>query len=369
ILNPSGFTVAALQERINQSKKPSSFEIAGITLSLRADVQEVRHEARNVIGLLRGTDPTLGREAVVVGAHFDHLGFGGEGSGSLQPDTIAIHFGADDNASGTAGVLELARVFSLQRESLKRSILFIAFSAEELGLLGSAHYVGNPSWPLVHTVAMINMDMIGRLREGKLIVYGTGTSPGFEGLLRRHDPDSTFNLKLNPDGFGPSDHSSFYSKMIPVFHFFTDLHGEYHRPTDTWDRIHIEGMERILRYVGRIAYELASESTRPAYARVEMARQPGPVSGQGVRSYTGTIPDFGEQSGGMKLAGVRDGSPAAKAGLQAGDIIIRFGKVEIANLYDYTFALTEYRPGDEVEVVLRRGTETLTRTLVLERRN
>ncbi|HLF20337.1 MAG TPA: M28 family peptidase [Bacteroidota bacterium] len=358
-----------IQKEINQTKSPKSFLVKGVSLSIEADVQETRELTENVVGFLEGNDVRLKEEVLVIGAHYDHLGYGGEGSGSLKPDTVAIHNGADDNASGTAGLLELAQFFASKRNELKRSILFIAFSGEELGLLGSAYYIKNPTIPTERMIAMVNMDEIGRLKDRKLIVYGMGTSPGFESLVNKYNKDSTFVLKLQKDGFGPSDHSSFYAKKIPVFHFFTDIHPDYHRPSDDYDKINAEGAKQILDFIATITLDLMAAENRPLYAQVEAPRQPAGGGREGMRTYTGTIPDFGEQVEGMKLAGVREGSPAAKAGLQGGDIIVKFGKVDIKNLYDYTYALGEYKPGDEVDVIAMRGKEKLNFRVKLERRN
>ncbi|MBI4428946.1 MAG: M28 family peptidase [Ignavibacteriales bacterium] len=362
-------SLSDLQKEINQKKTPGSFVVKGASLSLEADVLETREVTENVVGFLEGNDAKLKEEVLVIGAHYDHLGYGGEGSGSLKPDTVAIHNGADDNASGTAGLLELAQFFASKKNDLKRSMLFIAFSGEELGLLGSAYYMKNPTMPIERMIAMVNMDEIGRLKDRKLIVYGMGTSPGFESLVTKYNKDSTFDLNLQKDGFGPSDHSSFYAKKIPVFHFFTDIHPDYHRPSDDYDKINSQGAKQILDLIANISTELLSAEARPLYAQVEAPRQPAGGGRDGMRTYTGTIPDFGEQAEGMKLAGVREGSPAAKAGLQAGDIIVKFGKVDIKNLYDYTYALGEYKPGDEVDVVVIRGKEKLSMKVKLERRN
>lgn len=357
LLGDTGKSLNTLEDAIQTTLKPVSFECQGVTLSLETDLREIRGMSVNVAGLLPGSDNELKEEVVVVGAHYDHLGYGGPGSGSLKPDTRAIHNGADDNASGTAGLIELAEYLASMRASLKRSVLFLAFSGEERGLLGSAAYVEHPTIPLDRIVTMVNMDMIGRLRNGKLIVYGAGTSPGFAELLTRTTPRG-IDMKPVPDGFGPSDQSSFYAKNIPVLHFFTDLHEDYHKPSDDWDKIEYEGMETVLGMVAAVTMELASSQERPAYASVAAPRRSG--EGRGIRSYTGTIPDFGEQVEGMKISGVTDGSPAAVAGLQGGDIIVKFGAIEIKNLYDYTFALGEYKPGNVVDVVVNRGGEKKT---------
>jgi len=367
ILASAGETVKDLQKKLNESKQSHSFRLKEVTVGAKISLKEVRQTTMNVVGLLEGEDESLKNQIMVFGAHYDHLGMGGEGSGSLRPDTSAVHHGADDNASGTAGVLELAQAFASNKNLLKRSMLFIAFTGEELGVLGSAYYVNHPIFPLEGTVAMLNMDMIGRMNNKTLIVYGIGTSPGFETLATKYNKDSTFVLKLNKDGYGPSDHASFYAKRVPVFNFFTDIHSDYHRPSDTYDRLNYPGEEKILHYIESIAIELNATADKPQYVAVEMPRQP--AGGRSTRVTMGTIPDFGEQVQGFKISGVREGGPAAKAGLLGGDIIIKFGKIEIKNLYDFNYALGERKPGDEVDVVFKRGNETKTAKVTLQRRN
>jgi hypothetical protein len=368
-LRNARLSLKAVHDSIVASKQPRSIALDHVTVQLRTDVELVRATADNVVGMLEGSDPALNGEIIVIGAHYDHLGLGGEDSGSLTPDTLAPHNGADDNASGTAGVLELAQYFARPENRPKRTVYFLAFAGEEMGLLGSSAYVNAPTTPLSRMVAMINMDMIGRLTDRKLIVYGVGTAVGLDSLLTSKNADSSFVLKLNKDGFGPSDHSSFYSKKIPVLHFFTDLHSDYHRPSDDWQLINAKGTKQVLDLVASVARDLGNAPARPVYVQAEMPRPMGGGDGRSSRVYTGTIPDFGEQSEGMKLAGVREGSPAAKAGLQAGDVIVKFGKIDIKNLYDYTYALGEHKVGDEVPVVVRRAGQTLTVTVTLERRN
>jgi len=365
LLRPTGKTISDLEKRIISTGTPQSTPVAGVTLSMTVELKEIRQSTKNIIGYLEGNDPLLKDQLVILGAHHDHLGFGGEGSGSLKPDTVAVHNGADDNASGTAGLLELAQAFAVSQGSLKRSMLFISFAGEEMGLLGSAHYVKNPTVPLERAIVMINMDMIGRLNHRALLIGGIGTSAGFEDLVNKHNADSAFVLKLTKDGFGPSDHSSFYGKQIPVFHFWTDLHPDYHRPSDDYDRINYEGMEQVARYIWKIASDLGEAPDKPQYVAVAAPRP----MGRSTRVYMGTIPDFGGESEGMKISGVREGSPAAKAGLQGGDVIIKFGKVDVKNLYDFSYALGEYKPDDEVDIVVKRGTEIKTMRVKLEKRN
>lgn len=303
LLKATATTVKDLQKEINKNRAPRSFSLPGVSVHVALDLKEIRQKTRNVIGMLEGSDPELKNQVIVIGAHYDHLGMGGEGSGSLKPDTVAIHHGADDNASGTAGLLELAQAFANEKEALKRSIVFISFTGEEMGLLGSGYYVNHAILPLARTVSMINMDMIGRLRNRTLIVQGVGTSPGFEAIANKHNKDSAFALRLNKDGFGPSDQSSFYAKHIPVFFFFTDTHPDYHLPSDTYDKINYQGMEKIVRYVEEIAHDLDQTSERPQYVSVESPRPA--TTGRSSTVTMGTIPDFGEQVQGAKIRGAR----------------------------------------------------------------
>jgi len=355
ILRAAGQSLAALQKQIDSTKTPHSLVIPNLQAMIETDLVQQRAKTSNVLGYLQGSDPALKNEAVVVGAHYDHLGLGGEGS--LAPkEEGQVHNGADDNASGTAGLLELAEAFAAKRDSLKRSLLFVAFAGEEEGLLGSSYYVKHPVVPLEQTVAMINLDMIGRPKpDSTLIVYGAGSSPAWKELLEKYNLNHHFKLKLNQSGYGPSDHSSFYGKNIPVLFFFTGLHDDYHKPSDDYDKINAQGEAKIVDFVYSLVKEIVVEPPRPPFAKV--SGETAPREGRAdLRVYLGTIPDFGEEVEGVKLSGVREGSPAEKAGLRAGDIIIGLGDKTIRNLYDYTYALQEYRPGDVVELsVLREG--------------
>ncbi|HKC86415.1 MAG TPA: M20/M25/M40 family metallo-hydrolase, partial [Blastocatellia bacterium] len=286
---------------------------------------------------------------------YDHLGHGGESS--LAPNSSDVHHGADDNASGTAGLLELARIFSSQRNLLRRSVIFIAFSAEETGLIGSKAYINNPAAPIADTVAMLNMDMIGRLKENRLTVGGVGTSPEFRKLVESLNLNSGgFTLQLNEDGFGPSDHSSFYAKQIPVLFFFSGTHEDYHKPSDTADKINYEGQAKIVGFVAEIARAIDRGDARPAYA---LARSQPSGRSTGFRVYLGTVPSYAESTDGMLLDAVRDDSPASKAGLKAGDKIVKLAGREIKNVYDYTYALGEMKPDQEYEIEVTRGAERL----------
>jgi aminopeptidase YwaD len=330
-------------------------------LMLTTDIVRKEVEAYNVIAVLEGSDRLLKNETIVIGAHYDHLGRGGEGS--LAPRSGEIHHGADDNASGTAGVLELARLISAQKPRPKRTIVFICFSGEEEGLLGSNYYVNHPARPLANTVAMINMDMIGRMKDNKLIVGGVGTAKEWRQLLGVGESTSSatsgpFSVTLQEDGYGPSDHSSFYSKQIPVLFFWTGTHNDYHKPSDTFDKINYNDEARILSFVANVVRDVDNSDKRLTYTVAKSDSQPGRSTG--FRVYLGTIPNYSDSNDGLLLDGVRDDSPAAKAGIKAGDKIVKIGTREIKNVYDYTYALGEMKAGEEYAVELVRGGERLT---------
>jgi aminopeptidase YwaD len=361
-----------------KAKDPgSALVLKGETVDFKMDVIKVNGKSANVVGVLQGSDPQLSSEYVIIGAHYDHLGLGGPESLAANPEG-QIHHGADDNASGTAGVLELARVLASERGKIKRSIMFITFSGEELGLLGSGAYTKNPIVPLGSTIAMLNMDMIGRLRNSSLFIGGVGTSPAWKPLIQKlngtiqvastgpgNGSGSRFQLSFGEDGFGPSDHQSFYVRDIPVLFFFTGAHDDYHKPTDTADKINAEGLKQVAELVGDLALSVANEPQRIAFTKVKVEQKP---TGRGFRVYLGTVPNYSDQSDGMKLDGVRPGSPAEKAGLRAGDFIVKLGKTPVKNVYDYTYALGEMRAGEEVEVAIRRDGKEMILKITPEKR-
>ncbi|MBX7219309.1 MAG: M28 family peptidase [Blastocatellia bacterium] len=352
--------IAELEKHIATGMKPDSFTLKNVRAAIETEIIKEKEQGKNVAGWLEGSDPKLKNEVVVIGAHYDHLGLGGPSS--LAPKEGDIHNGADDNASGTAGVLELAKAFAAGARP-KRSLLFLSFSAEEKGLLGSAYYTDHPVKPLGETVAMINMDMIGRMREDKLVVQGVGTSPEWKNLLEKINGEAKLTLSLSEDGYGPSDHSSFYKKQIPVLFFFTGNHEDYHRPSDDADKINYPGERKVVSFIYQAVLNTANQDVRPAYQKAK-GEDPAKSMGSGFRVYLGTIPDYAAEVEGVKFSGVREGSPAEKAGMLAGDVLVKIAGRDIKNVYDYTYALQELKPGEETEIVVVRGKERLTLKLI-----
>jgi hypothetical protein len=319
---------------------------------------------QNVVALIPGSDPALAGEYVVIGAHFDHLGR--STVGAMDPEAgTAIRNGADDNASGTAAVLELARL--LAARPTRRSIVVAHFSGEELGLLGSQWFVEHPPVPLDSVDAMLNFDMVGRLKNDRLIVYGVNTATEMPAIVQGANTAPAFDLKAVGDGYGPSDQSSFYAKGIPVLHFFTDLHEDYHRATDDAEKIDSVGAARVVAMAERVVRDIADRDARLTAVKVAA---PAPVasgsSSEGSNVYLGSIPDMsGGDEAGLRLSGVRGGSPADVAGLKAGDLIVGFGGKTVKDLYSYSDALYAHKPGDKVEVVFIRNGERRTTTVTL----
>jgi hypothetical protein len=353
-----------VQDQINSTGKPQSFAFPdALQFALHVDIETTRATVNNVLAWLPGqTD-----EYVIVGAHYDHLGRGN--FDSLAPSQIGqIHPGADDNASGTAGVLELARLLAPQRGQLRRSILFMNFAGEELGLLGSAEWVKEPTRPLAKAVAMINMDMIGRIKDDKVYIGGVGTGSTFKALLEQAQKDSAFKFEYSAGGYASSDHTSFVSKKIPVMFFFSGLHSDYHKPSDTWDKINAPSAARLLDMIENVTVQLANAHDQPTFQVVAEDKPPAGGGGGGYGPYFGSIPDFGQSENGVKFADVKPNSPAAKAGLRAGDVLVQFGDKPIKNLYDFTDALRRSKVGDVVEVKVLRDGQPVTASVKLEQR-
>ncbi len=364
LLAPQGVKLGEVADAIDGALAPRSAPVTGVKVRVEAHVVRERGTALNVIGLLPGTDPALRGQAIVIGAHYDHLGRGGESS--LAPDQVGqIHPGADDNASGTAVVMALARAFA-GAGGAPRTLVFAAFSGEELGLLGSAEYVRRPAVPMDKTVLMANLDMVGRLREGRLYIGGIDSGAGLRPIVTEAARNLSLALELPASPFGPSDHTTFYVAGCPVLFFFTGVHADYHRPSDTWDRINAPGLTTVGTVVARVIAAVAAEPAAPAYVKLDAPPSRG-VGGHGA--FFGIVPSFGGgETAGLKITSVRPDSPAARAGVRAGDVIVKFAGVEVKTLEDLTFVLRGRRPGDEVPVVvLRDGRERTVRAVLSER--
>lgn len=355
--NSKGKSLSEIQKSIDSLRIPQSFEYGGGMAQLKTDLVRIKALTNNVIGMIEGNDKTLKNEYILIGAHMDHLGDGLK-YGSLHDSHVAeIHNGADDNASGIAGVLELAQYFSENKKNLKRSIIFMTFSGEEAGLIGSGYFTKSELMKKYNIVSMINLDMIGRLTDNKLTIGGTGTSSIWQGLLDSLNRSFNFTAAYNKDGYGPSDHASFYGKDIPVLFFFTGLHKDYHKPSDDWQHINAAGQAKVLEMIVGIVNYVNSLNTKPDFIKVTEEKK---ETTMGFRVTLGVIPDYSSTKEGLEITGVKAGGIAEKAGLQGGDVITKLGQYEIKNIYDYTDALTKFKPGEETEVTYIRGTEKTT---------
>jgi acetylornithine deacetylase/succinyl-diaminopimelate desuccinylase-like protein len=304
---------------------------------------------------------------VVLGAHYDHLGYGGFGALDDPDSTGKVHDGADDNASGVAALLEVARLLHTRHPA--RTIVFIAFSGEEIGDIGSAYFVQHPLVEPVDSIsAMLNMDMVGRLRQDRLLALGAATAREFPGLLDslNRKEGARFDLRASGDGWGPSDHASFFAAKRPVLQFFTDLHEDYHRTTDRWQKINAVGLARVAAFVADVTWTLANRPMPLTF--VDAAPPQMAPGGSGYGAYLGTIPDMTGSPGGVRLTGVRAGSPAELAGLKAGDVITAIGARGVANLYDMTDALRSHQPGDTVTISVARQGVPIQLQAVLRKR-
>lgn len=374
-----GTSLTKIEEGIDRDLKPNSFALKGWTCAAEVVSERVTTATRNVVGVLPGAGP-LANETVVIGAHYDHIGLGDEGGASLAPKSEQgklPHYGADDNASGTAGLLELARRFGAMKNRQGRRLVFAAFSGEEQGLIGSQHYVKNPPFPLADTVFMINMDMVGRMvavedkdagnrKRDRLVVYGTGTAAGLDKLVE--DTNAKFDMKLMkvPGGIGPSDHTSFYAKKIPVFFLFTGTHKDYHRPTDTPDKINVAGLRKVADLVEVYATHFATAKDRPKYAAVQGGEEdptdPNARPGVSRRDLPriGIMPgNYGEDNG-VLVGAVTAGGPAEKGGVKEGDLIVEIGGKPVKNMYGYMAAIAAQKPDTPVDVVVVRKDKKVT---------
>lgn len=359
-----GQSLREIEKAIDGDLKPRSGPLSGWNAAMEAGVQRTELAVKNVIGVLEGAGP-LAKETIVLGAHYDHLGWGG--SGSLAKGVKAIHHGADDNGSGTTALLELARRFGAMKDRQGRRLVFIAFSGEERGLLGSKHYCEKaPVFPLESTSTMFNLDMVGRLRpkDGKdqLLVEGAGTSKTFSKLV--YDVNGAagaggaggMDLKLSKELMPNSDHFPFFQKNIPVLFFWTGIHPEYHKPTDTYDRINYDGMEKIVNLSEKVVDQLARDESRPEFVKIPVVGR----GGKGGAPKLGIVPNYEEGKMGLGVGDVLAGGPAQKAGLRAGDLIVDIGGTPILNIDAYLLVMQRQKAGQPVDVVVERGGKKLT---------
>jgi hypothetical protein len=349
---PKKEALIALEEEIIKTRKPKSLIIPNSTVSIRVDLKDVPSETFNIYGMIEGTDPKLKDEYIVVGAHYDHLGLGGptaNGTGKRNE----IFNGADDNASGVAGIIELANLCKLNPP--KRSIIFIAFSGEEMGLLGSGWFVKHPSVSLDKIVTMLNFDMIGRMKnEEGLTVFGHTTASGFDAIIDTISNQTQLTVIKASDVYGPSDHSSFYAAKIPVLMFFTGVNEDYHKPSDKFSKINFDGMVKTVNFSYKVLQTIANNDLKPNYIETKATSQPS-KSSSFSNVWFGIIPNFEECALGCKISGASPGSPAEKAGLVKGDIITKIDDTQIKNLSEFTNKIREKKVGDIVTVHLLRG--------------
>ena len=355
ILSRSKTTVDALEKKLNETRKPFVFSTK---VSVNASAEIVKESAitRNVVMILPGENEQLKNEYLIIGAHFDHLGMGGPGSSSRAVDTVAVHHGADDNASGVAMMLELAKKFAGTKGSHKRSIICIAFTGEEEGLLGSKHFTNDPGIDLSKVNAMVNLDMVGRLKENNnLQIFGVGTATGLKDIIYSKSDTSVIKLSLLDEGYGPSDHSSFYLKNIPVLFYSTGAHLDYHTPKDTYDKINFNGMAKVLGLVFNVSKELAISGSRLQFKesgpKVETVRY-----GRGKSPTLGIMPDFaGVVKNGLRADFVTPGKPAALGGMKKGDIITAINAKPVNNIEDYMFRMKQLKRGQTISVEVIRN--------------
>jgi aminopeptidase YwaD len=334
------------------AKKYFSDSSASIDMKLKVDIGEKKRAGHNVIGYIDNGAPST----VVLGAHFDHLGYGEDGNSMLRTGGHLIHNGADDNASGTAALIELARLLKNSKLN-KNNYLFIAFSGEELGLFGSKYFVENPTINLGNVNYMINMDMVGRLNDSTkaLTVGGYGTSPEWASLISTKNKKSSFLIKIDSSGTGPSDHTSFYRKDIPVLFFFTGLHADYHKPTDDFDKINYTGELSVVNYIYSLIEKENKENHKLAFTKT---RETQSITSR-FSVTMGIMPDYTFGGTGVRVDGVSDGRPAQKAGLQTGDVIVQLGDYNVTSLENYMEALGKFKKGDTAVVKFKRGNDTM----------
>lgn len=361
IIGSAGRDLGNLEAMLSE-RKTVSFPIPGSEAEIGIELITVRGGSSNVIGFIPGGDPWLKNEVIVIGAHYDHLGTG-ENYAVTGRETDRVYNGADDNASGVSGLLELGEYFARSRHRLKRSLLFIAFSGEEIGLLGSSHYLEHPKSPAENTIAMINMDMIGRLTENKLTAIGVGSSKEWKGLIDKANSGIGLDLTYMDTAFGPSDQTVFFADNIPAVLFFTGLHEDYHKPGDDWQKINAEGEVKVLELIAKLVTMLG-DGGKVTFSEGSTTYDGPP----GLNVYLGTMPDYTSREKGVRLTGVKKDSPAEKSGLAKDDTIIELDGIKIENVYDYLSALAVSKPGVPVELLIIRAGKRMTIGVVPETR-
>lgn len=356
ILQKTGKKLDEIDEKINKERKPVSFSIP-LEIYANSQVKFKSVKTQNVVFKLEGSDEKLKDEYIVAGAHYDHLGMGGKGSGSRMPDTVAVHNGADDNASGVAAIIELAEKIASLQVKPKRSILFIAFTGEEMGMLGSDFFVKNPPVEKSKIKAMINFDMIGRMKSDRksLSVSGTGTSVEWEGILDRYKMNRSFETAYSPEGPGPSDHAKFYYENIPVLFFTTGAHEDYHTPYDDTEKIDFESEKNILDFAFDIINEVSNAEKDLTFKEAGPKEQK--LTNRRFKVKLGIMPDYtGTTKGGLSVDGVSKGGPAEKGGIKKGDLIVSVDGMKVSNIDDYMVCLSKLKQGKIVPVeVMRAG--------------
>ena len=341
----------------------AGFALDGVTVELSTKLVREKRTARNVVAYLPATSPVaaVDKPWIVIGAHYDHLGLGRNGNSLASGSDIGkAHVGADDNASGSAAVLAVAEAFA-RRPVRKRNLVVALWSAEELGLIGSNAFVNAPPVPLNQVAAYFNFDMVGRMQDNKLAVQATGSSTSWASLVERANVAAGFNLNLQPDPYQPTDVATFNQASVPSLNFTTGAHLDYHKPSDTADKINYEDLDRIAEFATAIAARLMDTDQAPQFVKVEQSSQT--ANRTGVRVFTGTVPDYAADAKGLLLGGVIGGGPAEQAGLAKGDVVIEIAGQTIANIYDYTYALELLKIGEPVKVVYMRGSERRETTL------
>jgi hypothetical protein len=357
-------TLAAAQKSLDSANPHvAGFEIPGATVTVTAKVKREKKSGHNVVAYLPATAPpgSLQKPWIALGAHYDHLGHGENGNSLADKSEVGkTHHGADDNASGSAAVLAAGEALS-KETTRRRNVLLEFWSGEEIGLIGSSAYVNAPPVPIDQLAAYFNFDMVGRMQDNKLTVQAAGSSDAWGRVIEQANVAAGFDLLVQADPYQPTDVSSFYQAGVPSLNFFTGTHTDYHRPSDTADKINYEDLDRVVAFATAIARRVGNGDQPPVYAKVQQETQGGARAG--VRVFTGTIPDYSTEVKGLLLSGVIDGGPAAEAGLQKGDVIVEIAGQTIANIYDYTYALEVLKIGEPTKVVYMRGAERKETTL------